>query len=285
MPVWPRASRALAGAALALLAGAAPVWAAPREAPARVVSINVCTDQLAMMLAAEGQLVSVSPLATDPAMSSMVDAARRYPSNASRAEEVYLDRPDLVLAGSFTSRGTVEMLRRLGIRVEIFAPARSLDEVGARMLQMGRALGREDVARARVAAFERELDAMSHDGPDRPRAALYAANGYMSGDRTLAGRILAAAGFDNVAGELGLPDGGIIPLELLAMAAPDIVITGGDLPGTSRAEAILEHPVISAFRDEGHRAAVQTADWTCGTPHVLDAVAALSRLRAGMAEE
>ncbi|MGA0716208.1 MAG: ABC transporter substrate-binding protein, partial [Gemmobacter sp.] len=34
-----------------------PAAAAP---PGRVVSINLCTDQLAMMLAAPGQLVSVS---------------------------------------------------------------------------------------------------------------------------------------------------------------------------------------------------------------------------------
>ena len=44
------------------LASAVPAFA---DAPARVVSMNLCTDQLAMMLAAPGQLVSVSHLATE----------------------------------------------------------------------------------------------------------------------------------------------------------------------------------------------------------------------------
>jgi iron complex transport system substrate-binding protein len=52
---------------LAVLGGAAPADTAPR----RVVSINLCTDQLAMMLAAPGQLVSVSDLAADPHSSAM----------------------------------------------------------------------------------------------------------------------------------------------------------------------------------------------------------------------
>ena len=43
-------------------------------APRRVVSINLCTDQLAMMLAAPGQLVSVSQLAGDPHSSAMAEA-------------------------------------------------------------------------------------------------------------------------------------------------------------------------------------------------------------------
>ena len=47
-----------------------------QTAPLRVVSMNLCTDQLAMMLADEGQLISVSDIATDPNMSPMAEAAR-----------------------------------------------------------------------------------------------------------------------------------------------------------------------------------------------------------------
>ena len=56
-------------ALLCLLLAAAP--AAAQEAPARVVSMNLCTDQLAMLLAAPGQLLSVSKLARDPMSSAM----------------------------------------------------------------------------------------------------------------------------------------------------------------------------------------------------------------------
>src|SRR6056300_563463 len=58
--------------------------------PLRVVSMNLCTDQLAMMLADEGQLISVSDIATDPNMSPMAEAARAYPINHGQAEEIFL---------------------------------------------------------------------------------------------------------------------------------------------------------------------------------------------------
>ena len=45
---------------LALVAGPLGAQTLPDGAPARVVSMNLCTDQVAMMLAAPGQLVSIS---------------------------------------------------------------------------------------------------------------------------------------------------------------------------------------------------------------------------------
>ncbi|PKP83954.1 MAG: ABC transporter substrate-binding protein, partial [Alphaproteobacteria bacterium HGW-Alphaproteobacteria-2] len=78
-----RAFVRLSSAALALLAalGSAPGAAADTPPPARVVSINVCTDQLAMLLAAPGQLLSVSHLARDPYSSAMAAEARAWPAN------------------------------------------------------------------------------------------------------------------------------------------------------------------------------------------------------------
>ena len=78
----------------ALVASALPALA---EGPKRVVSINLCTDQLAMMLAAPGQLISVSHLATEVQSSSMVEEARAYPMNRGQVEQVFLMRPDMVL--------------------------------------------------------------------------------------------------------------------------------------------------------------------------------------------
>jgi iron complex transport system substrate-binding protein len=80
--------------------------------------MNVCTDQLAMLIAGEGQLHSVSALASDPRTSAMAGEARAFPANHALAEEIFLMQPDLVLAGTFSARATVGLLRRLGFRVE-----------------------------------------------------------------------------------------------------------------------------------------------------------------------
>lgn len=249
------------------------------DVPKRVVSMNLCTDQLAMLLADEGQLVSVSRIAADVRSSAMAEQALLYPANSGLAEEVFLMQPDLVLAGSFTARASVNMLERLGIRVVKFKPAYGLDEVRTRILEMGDALGHPERAEAMVSDFDARLADYLRITAERPRAALYYANGYTSGDKTLAGQILAAAGFDNIAAEAGFSGGGVIPLEVLAMMQPDTVITSRPYPAASRSEEVMGHPVIEALRGSRPEASLTDSDWVCGTPFVLEAIADMTALR------
>ena len=187
-----------------------------------------------------------------------------------------------MLAGRYTTRATVNMLERLGHRIEVFDPEYSMEGVRANLLRMGQVLGRVDVAEALVAAFDADLAALRSEIGDRPRAALYYANGYTSGDRTLAGHILAAAGFDNVAMEAGLEVSGVLPLERLVMAQPDIVISGRRYRGASRAEELLDHPALRALTAGLPVSVLSDRDWVCGTPHVLRAVAGLVEARRAM---
>lgn len=270
------AALVLTGAA----AFAATAGADPR--PQRVVSINLCTDQLALMLADPGQLISVSKLAQDPSSSSMADLARAYPTNGSGAEEVYLLKPDLVLGGTFTSPATVSMLENLGIRVELFAPARSLADVPKRLKQMGKALGQEDKAATMIATFETDLATLSAAPEHRPRAALYYVNSYSVGDHTLAGDILRAGGFANVAAEAGLRQGGTLALEQLILLDPDVIIEGRDYPGQARAEEVLHHPALHALSGTRVAGTVTDRDWICGTPLVLSAVRNIRDLRLSL---
>ncbi|MCM2562987.1 ABC transporter substrate-binding protein [Lutimaribacter sp. EGI FJ00014] len=249
-----------------------------RDAPKTVVSLNLCTDQLAMMLAAPGQLAAVTALAANPRTSAMAEKAADLPVIHGRAEEVYLMAPDLVLAGRFTDRATVDMLRRLGLRVEEFNPAYALSDIPDRLARMGDLLGRPDRAEALIDRFNADLAALRHDNKG-PRAALYYANGYTSGDTSLAGQILRAAGFENIATEMGFGAIGALPLEMLAMAAPDVVVTGNPYPGASRAEAVMEHPVVTALKRGRVNGTVTDRDWVCGTPHALRAVTAMADLR------
>ncbi|MGI3210372.1 ABC transporter substrate-binding protein [Roseovarius tibetensis] len=253
-------------------------------APRRVVSINLCTDQLAMMLADPGQLISVSDLASDPHSSAMAEAARAYPVNHGRAEEVYLLDPDLVLAGAYTARATVEMLRGVGIEVVQFAPASSLADTRDRITKMARVLGHKARGAALIAKFDARLDALSETGANRPRAAIYHPNGYTLGGGTLSNDILQAAGFRNLAREMGLRGGGTVPVETLVMAAPDLLISGTPLPGESRSEAVLDHPALDILRATRAGMQITSPSWICGTPHALDAVDRLVQTRKRMAE-
>jgi len=271
--------------ALALIGAA--FWAAPSlaqapDAPQRVVSMNLCTDQLAMMVADPDQILSVSYLAADPRGSVMAEAAQAYVANRGLAEEIYLMQPDLVITGRFSNRATVDMLTRLGVPVAMFEPAYGLSDLRDRLRQMGEVLGRQDRAAGLIADFDTRLAALQADVAERPSAALYYANGYTAGDRTLAGQILIAAGFENAAVEAGYSSGGVLPLELLALLHPDALITSRPYRAASRAEEILDHPIVEALRSGRANGAFTDRDWVCGTPFVLNAIEDLGALRRDM---
>jgi iron complex transport system substrate-binding protein len=266
------------GAALVLAAcllGIAPTGAAPP--PGRAVSMNLCTDQLAMLLARPGQLVAVSPIARDPVSSAMWRQAAAVPTHAGSAEAILGLAPDLVLAGAWDSPATLAMLRRLGIRVETFPVEKTFADVEANITRMGELLGTPDAARRLVAGMRARLtDLPAPTGP-RPRAALYYANGYTSGSDTLADAILTAAGLDNIAADRGLSGVASLPLEILVTERPDLIVLGQDYAAPARAQGILHHPALRAL-DAG-RAVVADNLWVCGTPMALDAVAALRAAR------
>lgn len=262
----------------ALLLAAAPALA--DTTPARVVSMNLCTDQLAMLLAAPGQLVSVSHLASDPLSSSMVAEAAAFPANRGGAEQIFLMHPDLVLAGTYTSLASVSLLRDLGVTVVQVPPVTALDEIPGQIRTVGAALGRDAQAEALVAEFQAGLAALATDLPPR-RAALYYPNGYTVGEGTLADDVLRHAGFDNIGARAGLTGGGTLPLERLVMAAPEMIVTSTRYPGASRSEDILDHPALVDLRAAAGITS-SDADWVCGTPHILRALAGMRAAREAL---
>jgi iron complex transport system substrate-binding protein len=266
----------MAAAGLAL-AAASPVHG---DAPARVVSMNLCTDQLAMMLAAPGQLVSVSAIARDPLSSVMHEAAADYPVNHGGAEEIFLLRPDLVLAGAWSDPVTVAMLRGLGIEVAQLAVADTLDDIPDRMMEAAALLGREVEGQALSSRFETDLAALA-GAAEGPRAAFYYPNGYTLGTGSLSHEILTHAGLTHIVEELGRDASGRVALELLVLAAPDLVIGSEPYAGASRSEEILRHPALGALVSA---AAGMTSgpDWVCGTPHVTSALAELAAVRSAI---
>lgn len=275
--------RRIASWLLGALACSLPL--APAAATERVVSMNLCTDQLAMLLAEPDQLISVSHIAQDPNASAMAEEAKHYPANMGQAEEIFLLRPDLVLAGSYTTRATVSLLRQLGIDVIEFAPVTSIEQIHTRLEEMGRALHREEAARALSERFAADLDRLPPAGDTRPRAALIFANSYTAGAGTLPNSVLEAAGLDNVALELGLGAGGRLPLERLILTAPELIVTGQPHTGAARAEEVFTHPVLDVLLDQAGNAPVAGRDWTCGTPFVIRAIRRLAEARDSLGSE
>ena len=66
--------------------------------PTRIVSINLCSDQLLLQLVGHKRIASVTYLAADPTISYSANRAVGLVKNHGLAEEVVALNPDLILA-------------------------------------------------------------------------------------------------------------------------------------------------------------------------------------------
>ena len=274
------AARVFLAALLALTGPGTVALAAGEAAPRRVVSMNLCTDQIAMLVAAPGQLVSVSYLAAKPDVSLMSAETAGLTINHGLAEEIFRLDPDLVISGTYTRRATVNMLRRLGRRVEEFAPANGFADIRQNVRRMGELLGREAQAARLIAAFDAEAAALAAAPPEghAPVLGSFGANSFTTGGGTLENEIVGAAGLRHLGEELEITGTTRLPLEALVLADPDYVLLWErSLADPSRATEILRHPALDARFGSERRLSADSRYWICGTPLTLEAVA---RLRA-----
>lgn len=256
--------------------GPAAGAAGTNEAPGRVVSMNLCADELVLRLADRAQVLAVTYLASDPRGSTVASEAAGVPVTRGLTEEVVALRPDLVIAGAFTTRTTVGMLKRVGAPVlELGVPA-DLDGVRAQIRQVAQALGHPERGEVLVAELDARLASVIPS--TRPlRALVMRPNAFTVAPGSLGDALIRAAGLVNVAAEIGRDRFGQVPLEAAALADADLIVTDeGALGMPSLADTLLHHPVFRALAAKGRTVAIPNRFWTCPGPQVAEVVARLA---------
>uniref|UniRef100_A0A9E8A7D0 ABC transporter substrate-binding protein n=1 Tax=Bosea sp. NBC_00436 TaxID=2969620 RepID=A0A9E8A7D0_9HYPH len=266
----------LAGTVAGMLPAQA-VSAAPK--PARIVSLNLCTDELVLRLADRARIASVTWLSRDPRNANMAEAARAVGVNHGLAEEVLAAKPDLVVAGAYTTRTTVALLKRTGIPVREFGVPRNIAEMRAQITEMAALIGEEERGTRLVAEIDARLAAIAARRPiERPRAIVLRPNGFTVGRGSLVDEILTTAGLDNIAAGLGIESYGQIALETVALGGAQMLILNDTPDGPpSLANEILHHPLIVKRGARLKLIALPSRLWTCAGPSVLDAVDLLAK--------
>jgi iron complex transport system substrate-binding protein len=247
----------------------------------RIVSINLCTDQLLLLLAPTEDIRSVSFMAANPLYSAYVDRVGDIPLNHARVEEIVAFEPDLILAYELSDHRLVTLLRQLGYRVELVAAAESLEDVASVIADTAALLQQQAAGAELLAAMKRQLQAAQSLPPGpRPLAVIYAPNGYSPGSKTLQGAVLEAAGFANLSARLGNDYGAVIPLEQLLRRQPELfVIDDQESNMNSLAQKKLRHPALAKSIAAGAMARVDSRLWSCPTPMIAQAVAQLRVMR------
>jgi iron complex transport system substrate-binding protein len=269
-----------AAAALAFLASVP----ARAEAPRRIVSMNLCTDQMALLLAGPERIVSISFLGADPAESPLADLAKGIPINHGLAEEVIAAQPDLVLAGRYTTGFAKAMLRRLNYPVIEIESPETIAGIHATLTELGNALGMQARAAELLADMNRRLASVTAPPGRYGSAIIFDANGFTVGRPGLADEIMTLTGLVNKAPELGIGAYGQVPLETMLATRPDRIIYLIYRPGVpSIASATMEHPALKHGMGGRKTLTVPGRLLTCGTPMVAEAAERLSASLAGAA--
>ena len=241
--------------------------AAAAEAP-RVVSINTCTDQLVLALADPRQILGLSRFSRHAEMSFLARKAAGYPSLRGSAEEVLRLAPDAVLAGAFSGRATREILAANRIRVETFAPPRSIAEAKAEIVRAAGLLHQAERGAGLIAEIDSALARAAVAAAQRPSLGVLAIQRrtFVSGKATLISDVLATARLDNAAAGMGIDSIGRVSLEAVLKSAPDALVVEG-LEGTpDQSTAVLHHPVLARTYPPGRRIALPVGEVTCGGP-------------------
>jgi iron complex transport system substrate-binding protein len=155
--------------------------------PQRIVSLNLCIDQILLDLVPRERIGGVSFLAADPSMSLVANEAQGLLTVRGSAEEILALDPDLVLAGEYTTAATVDLLRRLGQRVEVVPMATSFAQIRDVVLLMGQLTGEEQRAQTLMSDFDTRLAevkarAVVRSQAPRPRAVAMQVNSLASGE-------------------------------------------------------------------------------------------------------
>lgn len=270
----PLLSSLLAVIALVLMLAGRPANAIAAERPHRIVSLNLCTDDLLWRLADRGQIASLSFLSADPSESLIASQIKGVALNYGRAEEVRLLEPDLVLAGTYGARFAVELLKSRGYRVIELPPADRLGDIAEQIETIGKAIGQSARAEAMAADVRDRLAELERTRPStNVTAIVFQPRGYAAGAPSLADDVLTLAGARNLAAEAGFKSWVPLGVEGLLELDPQlVVIDSSSRAAPSIAQGILSHPALRYFRARHRMIRVDSNLWACGTPRTLDAV-------------
>ncbi len=275
--------RAAALAATMMLGLSSAALAAPPK-PQRVMSLNLCTDDLILQLLPPERIASVTYLSRVPAQGPAAAKAAGVPVNYGTSEEVLAEQPDLVIAGTTSTPAVRALLKRTGIALLEIPAAENFDDIRAIARKVGRAVGEDEKADVLLHRMDATLAALKLSAPN-PAIAVVAwdGGGNVPGPGTLFDAILTAAGAVNVAAKATqntlYGNYTSFDLEQLVVLSPQLVVYGGS--GLTRPDQVhqqIRHPVVQRLF-EGRQITYNETFYRCGLPQSADAA---KRLRDAM---
>ncbi len=249
--------------------------AAADPGPRHVMSLSMCTDDLLLELLPPERIASVTYYSRDPSISRQWPQAAKVAVNWGTVEEVLAEKPDLVLAGTYTTPAARSLLKKMHWPLLEIPPAADFESIRTVTRRVAQALGREAAGEALIEKMDATLLRLAASKPQQLiRVAAWGEGGSIPGKGTMFDTILNAAGGVNVAAALN-GEYTSFDIEQLLAARPDILAFAGnigDSPGLNT--DLARHPLIQKLYSR-RQVTYPSALYNCGVAESADAAVAL----------
>lgn len=255
-------------------ASAAPV--APQRTgvpvrPQRIVSLNLCTDQLLLALADRSQIAALTRNARDTEMSAAAAQAQGITPLRESAEQLYALRPDLILGMPASRHALLLPLGPANYRTVDLDSAESYDAIVAQIRTVAVAVGHPARGEALIRRMDGELAKIGKLKAGKV-AAYYQRRGYMTGTGTLIDDLMSRTGLINLAAKLGKPPLSQVGLEEMVASRPDFLIVESATDRVvDQGTEMLHHPALRSIP----RISIPQAWTVCGSPAYVLAARAI----------
>jgi len=242
--------------------------AAAAPVPLRVMSLNICTDQLLLALAPEKNIASVTFMAREQGPLRLWPQGARIPVNYGSAEEVLAAHPDLVLAGPFLPPLTRDLLARSGARLVQVPLAENFEQIRAVTRLVAKALGAQARGEALIAQMDADLrEVAAHRPAKAVRVAEWGNGGQVPGGTGLFGTLLRTAGAQSIGG-------GYFDVEALVASRPQALLYSDVYRGLPSLRADQDnHPALTGRLPHIY----YSSFYGCGVPQLAASALQLQR--------
>lgn len=281
-PFLPVPVRQMIGSLMLLLCGGATSATLPTgvgqsraAAPRRIVSLNLCADQLVLALADRSQIAGLTHNATDVEMSAAAAQARGLPLLSGSAEEALAADPDLIVGMSPHRHPAAAALDPARYAVVDLKSADTYEAIVASIRQVAKAVGHKARGEALIAGMNADLARIGRARPGLV-AAYYQRRGYMTGTGTLIDELMQRVGLTNLAAKIDKPPLSQMSLEEMAASRPDyLILESATDTVADQGTEMLHHPALAGIK----RISIPQAWTVCGGPAYVKAARALAAAR------
>ena len=240
----------------------------------RVVSTNVCIDNILINIFGAENVVAVSNLVDDARYSHVRKLDQSIERISFDAETILNLRPSLVLISNFSNHRVVKILRDSGLKVVTVPFATKLSDISQNIQIIGSAIQQN-------AKAERAADAISqHIGETMPKTGKFAlhitANNYIYGNNSLISDAIRYAGMATQEQDRFANKPGFYNIENIILSKPDyLIVDGSDEINSLKFEHDRYHPALKVAFPPKHRIKIEPKLWSCAhqlTPHIIDMI-------------